>query len=281
MDPAIIALILGAATLHAGWNTLIKTSGDRLSVMALVTLYGSFVSVLALPFVSAPDPAAWPLLTLSIFIHVGYSLMLPLAYEHGDLGQVYPIARGSAPILVTIGALIFAGEYVPPLVFVGIVALSIGVMALAFDKTGGTSINRRVLALAFGTGALIAAYTLVDGLGARQSGSALGFAVWLTLGNGLVTFLVVLAIRKRKLWQVVKTNTGKSIIGGTMQVGAYWIIIFALAVAPMGMVSALRETSVLLAALISVFLLKEGFGVWRFVSAGLVTLGLMLSQSQK
>ncbi len=281
MEPSIIAMILFAAVLHAGWNTFVKVSGDRMSTMALITLAGSGVSMLVLPFVAAPDPAAWPILILSILVHTGYNLVLPKAYEHGDLGQVYPIARGSAPILVTIGAIIFVGEYVSPIVMVGIVALSVGVMSIALDKTGSGKINKKATLLALATGVCIAIYTVIDGIGARSAGSVLGFAVWLTIGDGILTFLIALAIRKKAMLKVVKAHYGRIVLGGTMQVFAYWIIIWSLAIAPMGMVSALRETSVLLAALISVFVLKEGFGAWRFVSAMLVTLGLMLSQSQR
>lgn len=281
MEPSIIIMILFAAVLHAGWNTLVKISGDRLSIMAMLTLAGAFVSMLALPFVEAPNPAIWPILALSIVVHTAYNLVLPIAYEHGDLGQVYPIARGSAPILVTIGAIIFIGEYVSPLAMVGIVALSVGVMSLALDKTSSGAVNKKATLLALATGVSIATYTVIDGIGARSAGSVLGFAAWLTIGDGILTFLIALAIKKKALLKVAKERTGSIILGGIMQVFAYWIIIWALAIAPMGMVSAIRETSVLLAALISVFLLKEGFGAWRFVSAMLVTLGLMLSQSQK
>jgi len=281
VEPSIIIMILFAAVLHAGWNTLVKISGDRLSIMAMLTLAGAFVSMLALPFVEAPNPAIWPILALSIVVHTAYNLVLPIAYEHGDLGQVYPIARGSAPILVTIGAIIFIGEYVSPLAMVGIVALSVGVMSLALDKTSSGAVNKKATLLALATGVSIATYTVIDGIGARSAGSVLGFAAWLTIGDGILTFLIALAIKKKALLKVAKERTGSIILGGIMQVFAYWIIIWALAIAPMGMVSAIRETSVLLAALISVFLLKEGFGAWRFVSAMLVTLGLMLSQSQK
>ncbi len=124
-------------------------------------------------------------------------------------------------------------------------------------------------------------YTLVDGLGARQAGSVLGFAVWLTIGDGLLTFLLAFLWKGRAIWRVARANLGRGFAGGAMQVGAYWMIVWALALAPMGAVSALRETSVLFAALISTFVLKEGFGVWRFISAGLVSLGLILSRAQK
>lgn len=122
MSIEITAIILLAAALHAGWNTLIKMSGDRVAVMAFVTLVGSLLSMCFLPFIESPAPASWPLLALTILIHTGYHFFLPIAYNHGDLGQVYPIARGAAPILVTIGAILFAGEYIEPIALVRVFA---------------------------------------------------------------------------------------------------------------------------------------------------------------
>jgi len=281
MDIEIVALILLAAALHAGWNALIKINGDRVAVMAFVTLTGSLLSLFALPFIDAPDPASWPLLFVTILIHTGYHFFLATAYDHGDLGQVYPIARGSAPILVTLGAILFAGEYINTIALIGVICLSVGVMALTFERVGGTAIKPKAMFFALITGITIASYTIVDGLGVRQAGSILGFAVWLTIGDGILTFLIALMWKKREIWRVAKNNIPTGLAGGFMQVGAYWIIIYALAIAPMGMVSALRETSVLFAALISTFILKEGFTVWRFVSASLIAFGLILTRGQK
>jgi multidrug transporter EmrE-like cation transporter len=134
MSLELSIIVLLAAALHAGWNLLIKISGDRVAVMAVVTLAGSILSLCALPFVPAPDPASWPLLALTIVLHTGYHFFLPVAYDHGDLGQVYPIARGFAPLLVTIGAVVFASEYLDPIALVGVGCLAIGVMTLTFDK---------------------------------------------------------------------------------------------------------------------------------------------------
>lgn len=278
MSIEITLIVLFAAALNAGWNALIKVSGDRVAVMAVVTLLGSLLSSLALPFVEMPDPASWPLLALAILLHTGYHFVLPVAYSYGDLGQVYPIARGSAPLLVTLGAALFAGEVLNSLPLFGVLFLAVGVMALAFDQRTGLSRNPRAVLFALGTGICIASYTLVDGLGARQAGSVLGFAVCLTIGDGLLTFLIALMWKAKAIGEIARTNLTPAMLAGGMQVGAYWIAIWALAHAPLGMVSALRETSVLFAALISTFILKEGFGVWRFVSAGLIACGIGLTR---
>ncbi|SHH14061.1 EamA family transporter [Marivita hallyeonensis] len=280
MSLEITLLVLIAAALHAGWNALIKISGDRIAVMAVVTLAGAVLSLFALPFVESPAPASWPLLALSILIHTGYHFFLPVAYDHGDLGQVYPIARGAAPILVTVGAFVFAGESVSGFALVGIGCLAVGVMALTFDGGKASSIKPKAVFFALATGVCIAAYTVVDGLGARQAGSILGFAVWLTIGDGILTFLIALIWKRREITGVIRDSALIGFAAGAMQIGAYWIIVYALAVAPMAMVSGLRETSVLFAALISTFILKEGFGVWRFVSATLVTFGLIVSRAR-
>ena len=137
MGIEITLIVLLAAAFHAGWNTLIKISGDRVAVMAFVTLAGSLISLLFLPFVEAPAPESWPLLALTILLHTGYHFFLPIAYDHGDLGQVYPISRGSAPILVTLGAFFFAGEYLAPIAVMGVICLAVGVMSLTFEKTTG------------------------------------------------------------------------------------------------------------------------------------------------
>lgn len=278
MTLEITLFVLLAAMLNAGWNALIKVSGDRIAVMAVVTLLGSLGSMLALPFVALPDPASWPLLTAAILLHTGYHFVLPVAYNYGDLGQVYPIARGSAPLLVTLGAALLAGEVLDAIPLFGVVFLAVGVMALAFDRRTGLKQNPRAVLFALGTGACIASYTLVDGLGARQAGSVLGFAACLTIADGLLTFLIALIWKARAIRQVIRTDLRAAMLAGGMQVGAYWIAIWALAHAPLGMVSALRETSVLFAALISTFILKEGFGVWRFLSAGLIACGIGLSR---
>jgi drug/metabolite transporter (DMT)-like permease len=281
MSSEVTMIVLLAAALHAGWNTLIKISGDRVAVMAFVTLAGSLISLPFLPFVESPSPASWPFLAATILLHTGYHFFLPVAYDHGDLGQVYPMARGSAPILVTAGAFVFAGETLEPLAIVGVLCLAVGVITLTFDKTSGIAKRPKAVCFALATGACIASYTVVDGLGARHAGSALGFAVWLTIGDGLLTFLLALAWKGGTVWRVARANLRTGLAGGAMQVGAYWIIVWALALAPMGMVSALRETSVLFAALISTLLLKEGWGAWRFVSAALVSFGLVLQRAHK
>ena len=281
MSIEVAGLVLVAAAFHAIWNTLIKIRGDRVIVMMLVTLAGSIFSLLVAPFVDAPVPESWSFLAATILLHTAYHFFLPIAYDHGDLGQVYPIARGSAPLLVAVGALVFTGETLMPRALLGTLCLACGVMALTFERESGVWKRPKPVIYALLTGVLIASYTVVDGMGARQAGSAIGFAVWLTIGDGLLTFLIVYIWKGRDALAVARRNLGTGMVGGVLQVGGYWIIVWALAVAPMAMVSSLRETSVLIAAVISTFILKEGFGVWRFVSASLIALGLAATKASK
>jgi len=228
-----------------------------------------------------PANEVWPLLALSIAIRCLYSFFLCYAYDNGDLGQVYPIARGTAPLLVAIGAFVIVGESLSFAAFLGIACLVAGVLSLIFDRGSKWKQNQHAIIYALLTALCIAAYTVVDGIGVRNSGSVMGFAAWLTVGDGIFLFLLAVVLRGKSVVRVAKENMAACCVGGLMQAGAYWIIIVALAVAPMAMVSALRETSVLFAAILSTFILKEGMGVWRFISASLITLGMIIMRTDK
>jgi len=281
MSLEIFLLVVLAAALHAGWNTIVKMRGDRLVVMGLIAAAGGIIFLPTLFLFPAPDPAVWPLLALSITIRCCYSYFLCYAYDNGDLGQVYPIARGTAPLLVAIGAFVFVSESLSFAALLGILCLVAGVLSLIFDRGSAWKQNRHAVIYALLTAVCIAAYTVVDGIGVRNSGSVMGFAAWLTVGDGIFLFLLAVVLRGKTVVRVAKENFSACCLGGLMQAGAYWIILIALATAPMAMVSALRETSVLFAAVLSTFILKEGMGVWRFISASLITLGMIIMRTGK
>jgi drug/metabolite transporter (DMT)-like permease len=274
----LLGLLLIASFLNASWNALVKLQGDKLVTMAQVTLAGSVLSAPFLLVFDAPPSSSWGWLALSIVLHTAYHLFLPVAYQYGDLGKVYPIARGSAPLLVTVAAWLLVGESLSPLATFGVIALAVGVMVLSFE---GGHAGRMAVRYALLTGVFIASYTFVDAMGARGSGLPWGFAVWLTLGDGLLTYVIVLGLRGRIALKLGRRSALIAYTGGGMQVAAYWIAIWALTQAPMGQVSAIRETSVLFAALISAFVLKEGFGLLRLVSTALIFLGLAATKGSK
>lgn len=275
LSDQVFVIVLLAAAMNAAWNSAVKIGGDRIAVMAVTTLIGSALSALALPWVTWPGAAAtWALLAGSIAIHTAYHFALPIAYNHGDLGQVYPIARGSAPLMVMGGAAVFAGETPGQGALLGIVCLCIGVLSLAVGR-GGWRGSGKAVGYALLTGVLIAAYTVVDGLGARSAASAISYAVLLTVGDGVATALIVLSWKGRRAFMLDGRSMRLCTFAAAMQLGACWLAVWALSRAPMGSVSALRETSVLFVALISTFLLKERLGAWRLVSAAFVCGGIV------
>jgi drug/metabolite transporter (DMT)-like permease len=208
------------------------------------------------------------MLVISAVLHVGYNLALVRAYRHGELGQVYPLARGAAPLLVTLSAALFVGEHLPTAALMGVCLVSVGILGLAGAKTG-----RAALLPAFLTSLFIAGYTVTDGLGARASGDPTGYAAWLFLLDGLPMVLIHRLQRGRFLPPIMTRETAKAAAGGLVSLLAYGLVIVAVAVAPMGAVSALRETSVLAAALLGRFFLGEQLTGRRLAGCSLVAIG--------
>ena len=266
MTPLIIALVLTAAVLHASWNAVLRTGADRLWSITVVC---GISALLSLPFVLllvAPARSSWPFIALSAGLQVGYCLFLVRAYREAGLAQVYPIARGTSPLLVTLGAAILAGERLTPAALAGVVLVSLGIMALAFEKARP---NARSTLAAVTTGVFIAAYTLTDGVGARLSGHPQAYTAWLFLTQGIAMVSVYLALRRRLVVSLKDPETGKALIASVFGLLSYGIVIWALTLAPMGQVSALRETSILFAAVIGVVFLKETLS-WARVGAALM-----------
>jgi len=279
MEPFVFFAVLAAAALHAGWNAVVKVGLDRFSSVTLISVAAGAVSLAALPFVDVPRAEAWPWLIVSIVFHTGYNLFLIQAYRTGDLGQVYPIARGAAPLLVCI-AMFALGETLSPFATAGVALLTAGVLLMSMR--GGRDLARieaGPVGYALVTSVFIACYTLTDGLGARANGSPHGYAVWLFLLNGITMFTVLLAVRRGQGIVALKAFWLKGLAGGAMSIGAYWIVIWAMTAAPIALVAALRESSVLFAAAISVVILREPLSPWRIVSALVIVAGVVLART--
>ena len=277
MTLSVALLVLLAALLHAGWNALLKLGNDRLLTMTLIIGVGGAAALPLLPFLPFPAGASWPFLLLSAALHLGYFFFLIKAYRDGDLGHVYPVARGIAPLLVAGGAAVLAGENLPPLGVCGIVLASAGIGSLAFlggKGTAGSAGKAYLYALA--TGAFIAAYTLSDGFGVRRSGGVLGYIAWLFFISAVALTIAALLARRGALASYTRRYWRPGLAGGAMCAVAYGSVIWALGEAPMAFVSALRETSVIFAALFSALLLKEAFGVGRLLAAVTVAAGVAL-----
>jgi drug/metabolite transporter (DMT)-like permease len=277
MDAFVFAAVLFAAACHAGWNASIKRGLDPLASTVAISLGAALVSLLALPVVGLPAREAWPWVLASVVIHLVYFGALIESYRTGDMGQVYPIARGSAPLMTATVTTVFVGERLGLLGWLGIVLLAAGVLLLSLR--GGRALaklNRRAVGFALFTAVMVCAYSVVDGIGARLAGSANAYSATLFVGIGPVMALYALArggIRAlsdtRQLWL-----TG--LAGGALQLGSYGIAIWAMTLAPIAIVAALRETSVLFGALIAVVVLKEPLRAARMAAAFLIVCGLVL-----
>jgi drug/metabolite transporter (DMT)-like permease len=268
IPPLAILLALTAALLHAGWNAMLRSGGDRFAAMVVMSGVSSLAALPVALASGVPVAGAWPMLVISAILHVGYNLALVRAYRHGEVGQVYPLARGAAPLLVTLSAAIFVHEHLPVPALAGICLVSVGILGLAGAKTG-----RAALAPALLTSLFIAGYTVTDGLGARASGDPTGYAAWLFLLDGLPMLLIHRAQRGRLMPPILTRETAKAAAGGLVSLVAYGLVIVAVAGAPMGAVSALRETSVLAAALLGRFFLGETLTGRRLAGCSLVAVG--------
>jgi drug/metabolite transporter (DMT)-like permease len=277
VDPLVFAAVLGAALLHAGWNAVVKVGLDRFSSILLLALVQSGLALVLMPFFAVPDAASWPWLVASALLHTGYKLFLIRAYEHGDLSQVYPLARGAAPMIVALIGTALLGEVMGLPKTLAVVLIVVGVVLMSWK--GGrnlASLPPAALAYALGTAGFTAAYTLVDGIGARLAGTASGFTLWMFIGDGLGMLAFALATRGRASLVRLLPAWRSGLAAGAMSLGSYWIAIWAFTQAPIALVAVLRETSVLFAMLIAVLVLREEAGRWRWAAAGLIGAGVVL-----
>jgi drug/metabolite transporter (DMT)-like permease len=275
----VFAAVLFAAACHAGWNALIKVGLDPLSSTILIAVGAAVVSLVGLPFVGLPASAAWPWLIASAFIHLFYFAALAEGYRTGDLGQVYPIARGSAPLMTASASTVFVGEHLSVFAWTGIVALAAGVLLLS-ARGGVVHLERRAVGYALLTGLTICAYSLTDGIGARRSQNPQAYVAWLFVANAVVLLPYGLWRNRTGMTIALRRFWPRGLIGGALQALSYGIALWAMTLAPIAIVAALRETSVLFGALIAVLVLKEPLRAARMVAAALIVGGLVLIRLQ-
>jgi drug/metabolite transporter (DMT)-like permease len=273
-----LVLILAAALMHATWNSLIKLSGDGLVTTALMMGIGGLIGIPVAFFVPFPNLEVWLVLGVSGLVHVGYIFFLLRAYSHGDLSKVYPIARGTAPLLLALVAWIAIGEGLSNTGIVAIVLISGGIISLSYSNGRASHAERKAVLYAFATSMFIASYTFIDGFGARLAESPHSFVVWLFITQGIVFVGAALLFRRGAFLSLAKQERFRGAAGGVLSLAAYWIVVWALAAGAMAPVAALRETSVVFAAIIGAIFLKESFGIWRIVAAATVAAGVLLLQ---
>jgi len=265
--------VLGAGFLHALWNAMLKSAaGEPLLDTALIVAGSSVVALALLPFVAFPDRAAWPFMALSAAIHFAYYVTLAGTYRRGDLSFAYPLMRGVAPLIVTLLGVVFLGERPTATMLAGIALISLGILVIAWYAGGRHTPAAAKWAL--GNALIIAVYTLVDGAGARASGNAASYVVWLIFLEGLPYLAWIRATRGRPAFAYIASRWRRGIAGGAASLAAYGIALWAMTRAPVAVVAALREVSVLFAAGIGAIVLKEGFGWRRMAGAAAVVAGV-------
>lgn len=276
MSTGVFLAVLAAALLHATWNALVKDGVDKHLAMGAVVLGHLPLALAALPFVPWPAFPSLPYLVAGIVLHVGYQLFLLRSYETGDLTQVYPIARGSAPLMVALVSVTLLGVHLAPMELGAIAIIGIGIVSLSLVRRADGQRNRNAALLALVTGAFIASYSLVDGLGARVAGTSLGFYSCLAVGNALVMALYLRATRSGVLGKIARRGRATFLFGGGASFLAYALVTWAFTQAPIASVAALRETSIIFALLIGVGVLKERLDLAKVVSTMITLLGAAL-----
>ncbi|MDJ1160065.1 EamA family transporter [Chelatococcus sp. SYSU_G07232] len=280
MSPLVFAAVLAAAAMHAGWNAVLKI---RLDPFLAITVVMSCAGVLAWPLLAVvgwPRWQAMPWVLASVVLHLTYSIALSEAYRRADMGQAYPIARGSAPLVTTVGSLLILDEPLNGRGLTGIALLAFGIGLMALRGGRSARLDPAALAYALLTALAIASYTLVDGVGARRAGDPHAYSAALFALEGVAMGLVALWRRGPAELARAARFALPGLAGGAMSLGSYWIAIWAMTLAPIALVAALRETSVLFGALIAVVVLKEPPSPVRIAAAALTVCGLVLIRLQ-
>src|SRR5215472_9005303 len=267
---AVTLAVLGAALLHASWNVLVKSGGDKELEAINIAIGSGLVALAAAPFLPAPARASWPWVASSALVHILYFTFLAGAYRWGELSYTYPVMRGGGPMIVALGGALVLGEVLPLQATVGIVLLCAGILAFASGQH-----DRRATAFAIGNAFVIAAYTLIDGQGARLSGAPASYTLWFFAATAVVIGSYGWLRRRAQVAAYFRQSWKRAVAGGACAVAAYGIALWAMTRAPIALVAALRETSVIFAAVIAALVLKEKFTRRRLAATGAVMLGLI------
>ncbi len=274
MTFAVSAAVLLAALLHASWNAMIKGGGDVLHDTAGIVFGAMLIGLPLVLVVPLPPPQAWPFIAASVAVHLAYYWLMISAYRVGDLSLVYPLMRGVAPLITAVAGIVVLGELPPGIAWFGMVLISGGVFALSFRALGHAP-SRTAIAFALANAAVIALYTLIDGKGARVSGNAWSYIVWLFVLDGIPFTWWMLATRRASFIAHLRQRSRRALLGGGLSAAAYAISVWAMTKAPVALVASLRETSVLFATLIGARMLKERLSPRRWGGVIAVVFGVL------
>ncbi|MFD6417387.1 EamA family transporter [Streptomyces sp. NPDC060194] len=276
MTPLVVAAVLAAAVAHAVWNALAHTIRDQLVAFTLIGGGAAVLGAVVACFAPLPAGGAWPYLAVSALLHVGYQMLLMRSFSLGDFGQVYPIARGTAPLVVTAAAVLLVGESLSGLALAGVALASAGLSGVALWGLRGSRPHWPALAAAVATGLSIAAYTVVDGVGVRASGTPLGYIAWLMVLEGVLIPAWAFRVHRGALWTALRPHAARGLAGAALSMLAYGLVLWAQTRAPLAPVAALRESSVIIGAAIGALFFHERFGTPRIAATTLLTLGTTL-----
>lgn len=271
----VLAATQGAACAHAAWNSIAHAIPGKLVAFTLVNAGSLLCSIPLVVVATAPEKRCWGYLAASVVLHAAYNGLLMLSYRLGDFSQTYPLARGTSPLVVLLLAAVFAGEVPRPGQFAGVALICGGLGSLVLAGRRAGSFDRRAVLAAVATGLTIAGYTTVDGIGVRLSGSTFGYTGWLMLSESAVVPAVALAWQRRRLLPALRPVWPIGLLGGALSVLAYGLVLWAQTRGALATVAALRESSIILAAVIGSVVFHERFGWARVVAAGFVTAGIL------
>ena len=267
----VFAIVLFAAALHASWNAIVKGGGDKLLTTVLVTTSAALIGAIVLPVLRQPDAVSWPFILASSVFQIVYFVLLARTYQVADMSQTYPLMRGTAPLLVAIVSALALGAHLTAAVWIGVGVICLGILAMAAGARRG---NRTGVAYALANAVVIAGYTVIDGLGVRRSGAPAAYTLWIFLISGIPLAAWALRTRGRAtLAEYVRGNWYFGLIGGAGTLASYGLALWAMTVAPIAVVAALRETSIVFGVVISGLILKEPVGLARFAAACTIALG--------
>ena len=281
MSLEISLAVLAAALMHAGWNAMLKGSSDVLLKTAAIVAAAGLLMAPFVIVVPLPSPAAWPYLLASVVTHIAYYFFMINAYRIGDLTLAYPLMRGVAPVITAVLGMVFLREAPPATGWIGIALISSGVIVLSWRPGVAASGQHqgRAIGFALANAGVIAGYTIIDGIGARLSGNAWSYIVWLFVLDGFPFTFWILATRRRAFLEFLAAQPVRSLVAGALSAGAYAISVWAMTRAAVALVAALRETSVLFAALLGARLLGEAIGPRRWIAIGAVLIGVVALKS--
>lgn len=273
MSPFIFLCVLGAALLNASWNAIVKSGADKALDVVLVSAGAGLVSAVVLPFLLQPVAESWPYLAASTVSQWLYYYLLSTAYHHGDMSEAYPLMRGVAPLIVATVAGPLIGETLTAHRWLGVALISAGALTMALDAHFRRSSNTSAVPYALANAGVIAFYTLVDGVGARKSGAPLAYTMWLFLLSAVPMLLWALLRRRSDFMRYARGRLHLGGLGGAATVGSYGVVLYSMTLAPVALVAALRETSILFAAAIAVLILGERISKLRYLAIGFIAVG--------